>query len=145
NALVGKIIEAIQPRLGEKHIKDYIRLKQQPLKIMGDNNYLQEAVERLVDNAIRYTPEGGTITIGTYSVRDQAVIEVTDTGPGILDHDMPHIFERFYRGQAARETRGLGLGLPIAKAIVEMHKGRIEVLNQPGEGSSFRIWLPTTV
>jgi two-component system phosphate regulon sensor histidine kinase PhoR len=107
-----------------------------------DPRYLHQAITELLRNAITFTPPGGTITLCT-AVQDRDVlIEVRDTGMGISAADLPHIFERFFRVDRARAERGAGLGLPIARQIIEGHQGRIEVESFPGQGTTFRIFLP---
>ena len=109
-----------------------------------------QAVSNLLTNAMNYTPAGGQLYIRTMMSDDQSgkpgvAISVQDTGPGIDKDDLPHIFERFYRGSAGRETGapGTGLGLAIVKEVVERHHGRIEVENvADGHGAVFKVWLP---
>jgi signal transduction histidine kinase len=110
---------------------------------MGDRDQLQHLLLNLVDNAIKYTPEGGTIGLGMWSEGDWSRLEVTDSGPGIPESELNHIFERFYRTQEARKSarHGSGLGLAIARSITEAHGGRIEVFSRIGEGTTFRLWL----
>ncbi len=106
--------------------------------------HLAEAINHLIVNALQYTPEAGQIDVRTGTQDQHVVIEVQDNGRGITPHDLPHIFEHFYRADKARSANegGTGLGLTIAKRIVEMHQGRIEVESEPGQGSLFRIVLP---
>ncbi|MEA2573216.1 MAG: two-component system, OmpR family, sensor kinase [Chloroflexia bacterium] len=110
---------------------------------MGDRDQLQHLLLNLVDNAIKYTPEGGTVSLGLWPEGDWLRLEVTDSGPGIPEAELPHIFERFYRTQEARKSahHGSGLGLAIARSITEGHGGRIEVFSRVGEGTTFRLWL----
>ena len=131
-----------QPVFQSKNIRSVLELKTQPLLVQADINYLQEAIEAIVDNAICFTPEDGTITIRAGSSEGNAIIEIIDTGVGINQNDLPYIFERFYRSDKAGTIRGFGLGLPVAKVIVELHQGHIEVESAPGKGSTFRIILP---
>lgn len=109
----------------------------------GDRDQLQHLLLNLVDNAVKYTPAGGTISLGLWTNGDQARIEVADNGPGIAAAELPYIFERFFRTPEARlaERNGSGLGLAIVKAIAEAHGGRVEVSSVSGEGSIFRLWL----
>jgi signal transduction histidine kinase len=97
-----------------------------------------------VDNAVRYTPAGGTVTVELGADAEGARLAVCDTGPGIKPEDLEHIFEPFYRGQAQKNIPGTGLGLPIVKRIAERHGGRVEVETAPGRGSAFRVLLPRT-
>jgi PAS domain S-box-containing protein len=110
--------------------------------VVGDPKYLHLALRQLVDNAIQYTPPGGTISVQATTRGDQVVIEVNDTGIGIAPEHLDAIFQRFFRVERARTERGAGLGLPIARAIIERHDGTIEVESTPGAGSTFRVFLP---
>ena len=110
--------------------------------VLGDVKHLNLAFRQIIDNAIRYTPAGGTITIHATPQGEQVVIEVRDTGIGIAADHLGHIFERFFRVEKARTERGVGLGLPIARTIIERHAGRIEVESTPGAGSTCRVFLP---
>ncbi len=110
--------------------------------VMGDQKHLHLALRHLVDNAIQYTPPGGTITVRGATRGDQMVIDVSDTGIGIAPDHLDAIFQRFFRVERARTERGAGLGLPIARAIIERHGGTIEVESTPGAGSTFRVFLP---
>lgn len=113
--------------------------------IRGDAERLQRMIANLVVNAIQYTPSGGEILVETRVVGGEAVIEVSDNGIGIEPEHLPHIFEHFYRVDDARPTTAgsAGLGLTIAKQIAEKHRGCVEVESEPGQGSVFRVRLPT--
>jgi len=105
---------------------------------------LARAITKLMDNAILYSPTGGQITVRTTSEPKWVTIAVQDTGIGISENDLPHIFERFYRADQARssKTGGTGVGLSIVQKVVDAHKGRIDVQSKLGEGSTFTIRLP---
>ncbi len=111
-------------------------------EIKGNESKLQLAVENLVSNAIRYTPEGGSIVVQAGIDQEMIYIAVQDSGMGIFEDEVPRIFQRLYRADQARSVGGLGLGLPIALKVVEGHHGRIDVTTAPGEGSTFTIFLP---
>ena len=118
-----------------------------PLALV-DPNLIAQVISNLLENALSYTPRGGRVTCAT-AVRAEAdqnwiTLTVRDTGPGLAPEDMSHLFERFYRGEAARDftTPGAGLGLPIAKAMVAKLNGAITVDNEPGHGAAFTVWLP---
>jgi two-component system sensor histidine kinase BaeS len=117
-----------------------------PLLLPADPDRLKGVILNLVDNALRYTPPGGSVTLrGTADPAARQVrLQVADTGAGIAPADLPHIFDRFYRGDAsrARATGNSGLGLAIGRAIVEAHDGTIAVESQPGAGTCFTITLP---
>ncbi|MFN7994830.1 MAG: ATP-binding protein [Bryobacteraceae bacterium] len=110
----------------------------------GDQPLLRRLVLNLLDNAIRYTPEGGTVSVGLEAEDHDVRIAVSDTGIGIPPEAIPHVFERFYRVDQARsrEHGGFGLGLSIVKWIAECHKGRVDVRSKPGAGSTFTVLLP---
>jgi signal transduction histidine kinase len=115
------------------------------VEMLGDADRLKQLLLNLVDNACRYTPAGGTVTLGLVERDGLASLLVSDTGSGIPPEDLPHIFERFYRADHARnrEIGGTGLGLAISQVIAEAHGGRIEVESEVGVGSTFTVHLPT--
>jgi two-component system OmpR family sensor kinase len=114
--------------------------------VCGDRDRLKQVVVNLVGNSINYTPKGGEIVVGLGKVSGRAKLTVTDNGPGIPPEDLPHIFERFYRGEKSRtrqkDGKGFGLGLSIAYWIIRNHGGRIEVNSALGKGTTFCVWLP---
>jgi len=115
-----------------------------PLTVLGDADRLERVFANLLDNAIKNTPEGGTISILARQGGPQAIeVTVADTGVGIPPEDLPRIFERFYRVDKSRAAGGTGLGLSIAKEIVEAHGGQIRVSSELGKGTQFVVALPT--
>jgi signal transduction histidine kinase len=116
----------------------------QPVKIHGDRTRIYQLFFNIVDNAIRYGSEKGTIWISLKPNDNWNIVEIRDNGPGIAETDLPYIFDRFYRAQKdrARKTGGSGLGLSICRLIVQSHDGEIEVESKKGHGSIFRIKLP---
>jgi signal transduction histidine kinase len=112
------------------------------LTVTADRDRLRQALANLVDNAIKYTPRGGRVDVSAASEPDAIVIRVADTGPGISEQDLPRIFDRLYRGDQSRATRGLGLGLNLVRAYVEAQGGSVSVTSAPGNGSVFEIRLP---
>ena len=115
---------------------------QDGLNLPADRNRLQQAVANLLDNAIKYTPSGGTIDIQTSREQQNIIIRIKDTGIGIHPQELPKIWDRLYRGDKSRSQRGLGLGLSLVKAIILAHKGHVEVSSTPGEGSVFTVYIP---
>ena len=111
----------------------------------GDRTHLQQVVLNLVDNAIKYTQEGGAIHVRLYVKDWRTIIEVSDNGAGIPSHALPHVFERFYRADKARSraSGGAGLGLSIVKAICTAHRAAIFVTSEEGKGSSFSVEFPS--
>ncbi|MBK5107512.1 MAG: HAMP domain-containing histidine kinase [Anaerolineales bacterium] len=116
------------------------------VQVCGDQDRLKQVLMNLVGNAINYTPQGGTVTLGLGKDGAQSILTIQDTGQGIPEEDLPHVFERFYRGEKSRtrsrDGKGFGLGLSIAYWIVRNHGGRIEVESTVGEGTTFTVWLP---
>jgi len=112
----------------------------------ADQDRIKQVLVNLIGNAINYTPSGGEVVVGLGKEGEFARLTVSDNGPGILPEDLPHIFERFYRGEKARtrhkDGKGYGLGLSIAYWIVRNHGGRIEVDSRDGVGTTFCVWLP---
>ncbi len=108
----------------------------------ADANRLRRAFANLVDNAVKYTPEGGRVACSARTENGHAVIEVRDTGRGIPAEDVSRIWERLYRGDRSRSERGLGLGLSLVRAIVQAHGGEVGVESSPGGGSTFTVRLP---
>jgi two-component system, OmpR family, sensor kinase len=114
----------------------------QRVRALFDRDRLRQALSILLDNAVKYTPEGGRVTMSIVEEDGSVGVEVSDTGIGIPEDQIPHVFERFYRAEEARSTEGLGLGLSIARQIAEDHGGSIEVRSKPREGSTFIIRIP---
>jgi heavy metal sensor kinase len=112
-----------------------------PVLVRGSAPLLLRVVVNLVDNAIKYTPTGGQVFV-RLAAAGQAELTVRDTGPGIAADDQARVFDRFFRGDPARERGGTGLGLALTRSIVQLHGGRITVESQPGQGTCFRVWLP---
>ena len=114
------------------------------IQVEGDRTRLQQVIVNLIDNAIKYTQQGGKVEISVGGEGNTAVLEVSDNGPGIPSHALPHVFERFYRTDKARSraSGGAGLGLSIVKAICAAHNAEVKVSSQEGRGSRFRVELP---
>jgi signal transduction histidine kinase len=117
---------------------------EQEIRIQGDELRLRQIFLNLIVNAIKYTPDPGLVQICLATAGDNAVVKVIDNGIGIPDAQLPHIFDRFYRVDQARNRAvgGAGLGLAIVKWLVAAHDGRIEVLSEVGVGSTFQVTLP---
>jgi two-component system sensor histidine kinase BaeS len=112
--------------------------------VEADKDKISQVIINLISNAVKYTPQGGTVQVLVKGSHDVAEIVVKDTGKGIPPEDLPHIFERFYRADKSRNrmTGGAGIGLTIAKAIIEAHKGKVQVKSKVDEGTEFIISLP---
>lgn len=117
---------------------------QSPVMVQGDRSRIKQVIVNLLDNAIKYTPEGGLIRLSVFARSAEAVCEVTDNGIGIPPEALPHVFDRFYRVDAARnrDQGGAGIGLSIVKAICLAHGGRVDAESRAGGGSTFRFIIP---
>lgn len=144
NHLLLQIQAQLSPLAEERRLHLSPKLDPNTAPVWGNEEDLQRAFTNLIENALHYTAANGTVTIRTFSQANQVTVEVSDTGIGISEADLSHIFEHFYRADQARtvDTRGTGLGLAIVKKIVNRHRGSIEVESQVGEGSIFRVTLP---
>ncbi len=119
-------------------------IKTDTVTVNGDRVRLEQLIYNLIDNAIKYTPDGGKIELSLEAEKDWAIISVKDTGVGISKDDLPYLFDRFYRVDKARtrDAGGVGLGLSICKEIVTVHGGRIDIESEPDNGSNFIVYLP---
>lgn len=123
---------------------EFIGPEAESLTMVSDPDRMEDVLSILLDNAAKYTPQRGTVTVDTYRRRELVTIEVTDSGPGIASDDLPLIFDRFYRTDEARSDSegGFGLGLAIARGIVESMQGTISAESEPGKGATFRVVVP---
>ena len=109
-----------------------------------DSAMVHRILDNLLSNALKFTEAGGSVWLRAHATTDTAKIEVEDTGPGIEDDFLPHLFESFSRGEDATGHEGSGLGLPIAKRLTELMDGTIEVKSEKGEGTTFTVLLPVS-
>jgi len=115
----------------------------EPATVCADISLIQRVLENLVGNALKYTPEGGRVSISVHPSSKGVGVSVTDTGPGIPERDLPHIFDRFYRADRETDDKGsIGLGLAIARRILELHDSEIVVISERRRGTAFRFDLP---
>ena len=140
--IIDEAGELFQPVGDDRGVRIDLHLPPEPLFVVGDKAMLQRMVANLLDNAIKYTPSGGKVTISAIADAACVRIELADTGVGIDEKELSHIFGRFYRGDKSRSTSGSGLGLSLALAIARAHGGDISATSSPGVGSSFNITLP---
>lgn len=137
-------ITRLQPHAARKGtLLDY-QPAEPPLMLRGDAHLLTNALSNIIDNAIKYSPEGSTITIRATCSAGSIVVKIADDGTGMSPEVQERIFETFYRADEARHISGLGLGLPLAQKIVELHGGHISVVSAVGQGSEFTLTLPMT-
>ena len=127
----------------DRHLSLTIPQAPWPLpKISGDQDLLFLAVHNLLDNAIKFTQPGNTVEIRAFEDGSSVVVEVADTGPGIPEEEVPHVWEELYRGKGARGVPGSGLGLALVRAIVEMHNGQVIIRSREGQGTVISLRLP---
>jgi two-component system CheB/CheR fusion protein len=139
-------IEALRPAASAKRVQLASALGSDPAGVLGDATRLQQAVGNLLSNALKFTPEGGTIELRLARAESQVVLQVRDTGEGIATDLLPHLFERFRQGESSiiRPHAGLGLGLALTRSLVEQHDGTVRVESPgPGHGATFTISLPS--
>lgn len=141
---VESAIEQAEDTAERRRVGLTLNLPETPIRVRHDPLRVGQVVTNLVGNAIKFTPAGGTVTVTVRGQRDGARIVVQDTGVGIDSTELPHVFERFYRGSRANEARagGSGLGLAIVRSIVDMHGGSVAVESRVGTGTTFTVNLP---
>ena len=139
--LVEKACELFGPSAEDKGVTLNCTVPDK-IRLVGDNRMIQRMLSNLLDNAVKYTPAGGSVTVSVSETEEQVSISVQDTGIGISEDDLPHVFERFYRGDQSRSQAGIGLGLSLARAIARAHGGEITVTSALNQGSTFTVTLP---
>jgi signal transduction histidine kinase len=141
---IRSVVEAHAELAEQRGVSLASEVPQSPVMLPFDRERIVQLLTNLVGNGLKFTPRGGQVRVLLTDQPEGAVLEVRDSGPGILAAELPHVFERFFRGTNVGEARasGSGLGLAIARSIVEMHRGQIEVASAIGEGSAFTVRLP---
>jgi signal transduction histidine kinase len=144
NALLRRLVDGLQPLAEAKEVRLSLDSPNASCLVDGDSHLLTRAVENLLDNAVRYTPGGGSVRAACRAGPDEITLTITDTGPGIPAHDLPHLFNPLYRGETSRNRRtgGAGLGLAIARRILLAHGGNLAVRNGVEGGAIFTGTLP---
>jgi two-component system, OmpR family, sensor kinase len=143
NELVEDVLKKIAKVSEQKKISLVFSCSSR-ITLEGDESQLTRLFVNLVDNAVKYTPEGGSIDITASTATGKAEIKISDTGTGIDPQEIPLLFDRFYRAEKSRSSVGFGLGLSISKSIIDNHKGSIRVESMPGKGATFIVSLPLT-
>jgi signal transduction histidine kinase len=148
--LVSDALESMKAQADKKKVRLHGQVEGVPPRVPLDATRMQRVLYNLIQNAIRHTPSDGTVTLTVRGAPEGVELTVADSGEGIPASDLPHVFDRFYRGERAR-TRdkgepgaGAGLGLAIARGIVEAHGGTISAASQPGAGAAFSVMLPAS-
>jgi two-component system sensor histidine kinase ResE len=145
NALLNSIAEKFTPQSAKAGVKIEVMTEPALPTISADGDRLSQVFTNLVDNALKFTPEGGVIRLQTSAAKGGLLASVIDQGMGMTPEVQAHIFERFYQADPSRkggERHGAGLGLAIAHEIVQVHGGRINIRSAPGEGAVFEVFLP---
>jgi signal transduction histidine kinase len=142
--LIQEVSGALRPQIEGKGQHLHLDLAASLPVVTGDPERLTQILLNLISNALKYTPQGGSITVVTRAARAGVCIAVQDTGIGLSSEEQQQLFTRFFRAQhpLAREAGGTGLGLAIARALVELHGGTLTVVSAPGQGSTFNVTLP---
>jgi signal transduction histidine kinase len=140
-AVATEAVKAARAAAGGKVAVEYVA-PAEPVEASFDRARIRQVAAILLDNAIKYTPEGGTVAVDVGRENGWVRLEVSDTGIGISADELPLVFERFHRADPARAEGGAGLGLSIARQIARAHGGEIEVKSEPGEGSTFALRIP---
>lgn len=143
---VDEALLAVQRSFDAKEISLGVHLPSDPVMVEGDQQRIVQVLQNLLNNAEKYTPPGGSVMVTVTDGPQWAQVDVTDTGVGIPEEEQSRVFSRFYRGSAAAKSGipGTGLGLPIAKSLVELHGGKLWLKSAPGQGSTFSFQLPKT-
>ena len=137
---IRQVMVGLEPIWGPKDLQ--LELELLPLRYEGSENLLYHVWSNLISNGAKFSPVGGTLTVTLRQEGQQVIFSVTDRGPGMSQDVQRHIFDKFYQGDPSRKQEGTGLGLPLAKRIVQLCSGAIAVNSQPGEGSTFTVTLP---
>ena len=143
--LFGRIADRHGPAIRERRITLDVTVQPPELTVHADGQRLEQALQNLAANALRHTPDGGRLSLAAEATAEGTRLTVRDTGPGIPPEHLPHIFERFYKADAARSATGMsgsGLGLSIVQAIIERHAGTVTASNAPDGGAVFEIRIP---
>ena len=142
NTMMPRICEEFNSHLEHNTLTLHTNFEDTLPSLLGDVDELHRAITNLVENAINYTPENGSVHLSTHSTQDHIIIKVRDTGIGITPEDLEHIFDRFFRADNAKSYQGTGLGLAILQRIIALHNGTIEVDSTVGEGTTFKLIFP---
>ena len=142
-AMVRDLAELYSAVAEDKGIKISLRLPTEPLLIAADRSRLQRAFANLLDNALKFTPEGGRVSLAARREDDSVQVTISDSGIGINEHDLPHVYERFYRADRSRSTPGTGLGLSLVKSIIHAHHGSITITSEGETGTQVALRFHT--
>jgi len=139
---VSSAVERLRPQAERRGVALDLEVGDRLPRVLGDQPGLERAAINLVQNAIKFTPEGGRVAVTVVAAGGGVLVTVADTGVGIDPDDLPRVFERFFKADKARRAGGTGLGLALVKHTIEVHGGRVEAQSDAGQGATFRFWLP---
>ncbi|HEX5167027.1 MAG TPA: HAMP domain-containing sensor histidine kinase, partial [Thermomicrobiales bacterium] len=144
-ALLRKLVDGIRPRATAKDVTVAVEFEAEPCRVDADSHLLTRVIENLLDNALRFTPNGGTVRVTCEATPAGVAFSIADSGPGIAPADLPNLFAPLYRGESSRNRRtgGAGLGLTIARRILLAHGGDLTAANRPEGGAIFTGTIPT--
>jgi two-component system sensor histidine kinase ResE len=144
SSFMNRIIRKFQGLARDNGIQLSLGIEDEMAPVSFDPDRIEQVLTNLIDNAIRHTPIGGTVQLNVASEEKGFIVEVTDSGSGISEEDLPFVFERFYKADKARtrSRAGTGLGLAIAKNIIEAHRGYLSVQSKIGQGTTFTFMIP---
>jgi signal transduction histidine kinase len=142
-AVVRRLVETTAPLAwGQRRVQVLAEVTPDLPPARADAQRLEQIVSNLLGNAVRHTPPGGLVAAAVTAEPDTVDVEIRDTGEGILPEDLPHVFERFYRGRTGDGRAGAGLGLALTKELAEAMGGSVDAASTPGAGSCFTVRLP---
>jgi signal transduction histidine kinase len=148
NELIRRTLITFETRIGEKRLDVQADLSEDQCFVEADKSQIAQVLRNLIDNAIKFSPEGAPLFVLTASDKNKVTVSVRDSGCGISEADIPYIFDRFYKAEKAHTPKshtGTGLGLSIVKHIIDLHKQSITVESKPGEGTAFTFTLKKAV
>jgi signal transduction histidine kinase len=143
-AVIKDAVELTKTMAGEKKVKVELTTARHDPKVNGDRGMIKEVLLNLITNGIKYNHEDGTVTVQLRDGNKYWIVDVSDTGPGIPDEELPRIGHEFYRIKREGSAAGSGLGLAIVKKIIDIHEGRLDIRSKVNEGSTFSVSLPKT-
>ena len=142
--MISRTLLTFEARIYEKSMEVDVKFKKDHQLVEADSAQISQVVSNLIDNAIKYSPDHTQLRISTYPVRKQVVVSISDSGQGIPEEDVPHVFDRFYKVEKAHtytKQSGTGLGLSIVKSIIDAHGQTITLESKVGKGSTFAFTL----
>lgn len=144
-AIIGEAVDLVRAGLSQESTAITVNIQQLPWhldSVQGDEDLLLLAMYNLVDNAVKFTGASGKIEVRASEDEQWTTVEIADTGPGIAGSDLPHVTEELYRGEAARDTAGSGLGLALADRVARLHGGSLRIRSRPGHGTAVALRIP---